>query len=61
MSSKHSVYEQDVVSAGDGVFFDHYNLHRTGFGVRDTNFGYAVESWFIASSLAPDKPPRLLF
>ena len=61
MSSKHSVYEQDAVNAGDGVFFDHYNLHRTGFGVRDTSFGYAVESWFIASSWGPDKPPPQLF
>ena len=43
------------------MLFNHYNLRRTGFGLHDTNFGYAVESWFIASSLAPDKPPPLLF
>ena len=61
MSSKHSVYEKDAVSAGDGVFFDHYNLHRADFGVHDTNFGYAVESWFLGSSLAPDKQQLLSF
>ena len=46
---------------GDAVFFDHYNLHRTGFGVADVNRRYAVESWFFATSVAPDKQQPLLF
>lgn len=46
---------------GDAVFFDHFNLHRTGFGLQDINLRYAVESWFFASSLAPDKQQPLLF
>lgn len=46
---------------GDAVFFDHFNLHRTGFGLHDSNLRYAVESWFFASSLAPEKQQPLLF
>lgn len=46
---------------GDAVFFDHFNLHRTGFGLSDVNLRYAVESWFFASSLAPAKQQPLLF
>lgn len=45
---------------GDAVFFDHYNLHRTGFGTADRNRRYAVESWFFATSVAPDKQQPLL-
>lgn len=41
--------------AGDGLFFDHYNLHRTGFGLNHTNNRYAIESWFFAGSTAPLK------
>lgn len=46
---------------GDAVFFDHYNLHRTGFGDSHTSNRYAVESWFFARSTAPDKQQPLLF
>lgn len=46
---------------GDAVFFDHYNLHRTGFGDAHTNNRYAVESWFFARSTAPGKQQPLLF
>ncbi len=46
---------------GDAVFFDHYNLHRTAFGLNDSNLRYAVESWFFASSKAPKKQQPLLF
>ena len=46
---------------GDAVFFDHYNLHRTGFGMADKNHRYAVESWFFANSVAPAKQQPLLF
>ena len=46
---------------GDAVFFDHYNLHRTGFGTADRHYRYAVESWFFAASRAPGKQQPLLF
>jgi len=42
-------------NAGDAIFFDHYNLHRTGFGVDHTQNRYALESWFFAASCAPMK------
>lgn len=41
--------------AGDALFFDHYNLHRTGFGIDHSKDRYALESWFFAASLAPLK------
>lgn len=46
---------------GDAVFFDHFNLHRTGFGEHDRENRYAVESWFFAASTAPAKQRPLVF
>lgn len=40
---------------GDALFFDEYNLHRTGFAPHHTDYRYAVESWFFAASRAPAK------
>ena len=48
-------------NVGDAVFFDHFNLHRTGFGEHDRENRYAVESWFFAASTAPAKQRPLLF
>jgi hypothetical protein len=48
-------------NAGDAIFFDHYNLHRTAFGVDHSCNRYAVESWFFADSTAPAKQQPLLF
>lgn len=45
---------------GDAVFFDHFNLHRTGFGLQDSDYRYAVETWFFAASKAPAKQQPLL-
>jgi hypothetical protein len=42
-------------NAGDALFFDHFNLHRTGFGLNHTKNRYAIESWFFAGSTAPIK------
>ena len=42
-------------NAGDAMFFDHFNLHRTGFGQNHTQNRYALESWFFAGSTAPRK------
>ncbi len=40
---------------GDALFFDHYNLHRTAFGIDHSEDRYALESWFFAASSAPVK------
>lgn len=48
-------------SAGDALFFDHFNLHRTGFGLSHTNNRYAIESWFFAGSTAPLKQQPVVF
>ena len=45
---------------GDALFFDHYNLHRTGGSPDDTDIRYAVESWFFAASTAPAKQQPLV-
>ena len=45
---------------GDALFFDHYNLHRTGFGDNHSQDRYALESWFFASSRAPMKQGPLV-
>ncbi|KZX50312.1 hypothetical protein A3709_11185 [Halioglobus sp. HI00S01] len=59
--AEHCAVERPHFRPGDAVFFDHYNLHRTGFGTADVNHRYAVESWFFANSLAPAKQQPLLF
>lgn len=47
--------------AGDALFFDQYNLHRTGFQPHHTQPRYALESWFFAASRAPAKQMPILF
>ena len=42
-------------NAGDALFFDHYNLHRTGFGDSHSSNRYALEAWFFAASTVPAK------
>ncbi|WP_460941466.1 phytanoyl-CoA dioxygenase family protein [Parahaliea aestuarii] len=46
---------------GDALFFDEFNLHRTGFASHHTEYRYAVESWFFAASRAPHKQQPVLF
>ncbi len=46
---------------GDAIFFDHYNLHRTAFGIDHTQTRYALESWFFAASRAPAKQIPVFF
>lgn len=53
--------EVPAFRAGDAVFFDHFNLHRTAFGTAHTDNRYAVESWFFAASTAPAKQQPLVF
>ena len=47
--------------AGDAIFFDHFNLHRTAFGTDHSCNRYALESWFFAASTAPGKQQPLVF
>ncbi|MCV6597013.1 MAG: hypothetical protein OIF40_08030 [Mangrovicoccus sp.] len=37
-------------AAGDGVFFDHFNLHATSSDPSFTQPRYAIESWFFSKS-----------
>ncbi len=48
-------------NAGDALFFDHFNLHRTGFGLNHSKNRYAVETWFFAGSTAPRKQQPVVF
>ncbi|GAB5453459.1 MAG: hypothetical protein Hals2KO_37870 [Halioglobus sp.] len=47
--------ETPTFAAGDAIFFDHFNLHRTAFGTDHSENRYALESWFFAASTAPHK------
>lgn len=51
---------QPRFAAGDALFFDHFNLHRTAFEVHHTAVRYAIESWFFAASSAPLKQQPIL-
>ena len=47
--------------AGDAVFFDEMNMHRTGSDPGMTNDRYALEAWFFAPSCYPmDQIPLLV-
>lgn len=46
---------------GDALIFDHFNLHRTAFGVAQSLPRYAIEAWFFAQSRAPLKQQPVLF
>lgn len=48
-------------SAGDAIFFDEMNLHRTSSRERFTKPRYAIEAWFFAPSCYPvDQLPLLV-
>ncbi len=51
---------QPRFAAGDALFFDHFNLHRTAFEPHHTAVRYAIESWFFAASSAPLKQQPIL-
>lgn len=47
--------------AGDALFFDHMNLHRTAWSPTITGRRYAIECWFFAASAsAENQIPMLL-
>jgi len=39
-------------NAGDGIFFDHYNLHVTSYDPSYTRKRYALETWFFPEEFA---------
>ncbi|HEY9037279.1 MAG TPA: phytanoyl-CoA dioxygenase family protein [Pseudomonadales bacterium] len=39
--------------AGDDLFFDHMNLHRTAWSPTMRHNRYAIECWFFAAGLSP--------
>jgi hypothetical protein len=50
-----------LFEAGDAVFFDHFNLHRTSFAASITQTRYAIECWFFARSAYPEEQIPLIF
>lgn len=42
-----------LFDAGDAVFFDHFNLHRTSYGAHITRQRYAIECWFFSGGAYP--------
>jgi hypothetical protein len=50
-----------VFEPGDGIFFDHLNLHRTASEPDMTGTRYAIESWFFGPSAFPEGYTSLAF
>ena len=50
-----------LFEAGDAIFFDHFNLHRTAYGNNITQQRYAIECWFFALSAYPEEQIPLIF
>lgn len=50
-----------LFEAGDAVFFDHFNLHRTAWATHHRHARYAIECWFFAPSSYPKEQIALTF
>lgn len=50
-----------LFEAGDAIFFDHFNLHRTSWGTHITQRRYAIECWFFALSSYPKEQIPIIF
>jgi hypothetical protein len=50
-----------VFEPGDGIFFDHLNLHRTASEPDMIGTRYAIESWFFGPSAFPEGYTSLAF
>lgn len=50
-----------LFEAGDAVFFDHFNLHRTAWAPHHRHARYAIECWFFAPSSYPKEQIALTF
>lgn len=47
--------------AGDALFFDHMNLHRTSWSPSITGRRYAIECWFFAASARAENQIPMVF
>lgn len=47
--------------AGDALFFDHMNLHRTAWSPHITGRRYAIECWFFAAGAAAHNQIPMMF
>ncbi|HSC75163.1 MAG TPA: phytanoyl-CoA dioxygenase family protein [Pseudomonadales bacterium] len=47
--------------AGDALFFDHMNLHRTAWAPHITGRRYAIECWFFAASVSAENQIPMIF
>jgi hypothetical protein len=47
--------------AGDALFFDHMNLHRTAWAPHITGRRYAIECWFFSASVNPANQIPMFF
>ena len=47
--------------AGDALFFDHMNLHRTAWAQHITGRRYAIECWFFAASVNAENQIPMVF
>ena len=47
--------------AGDALFFDHMNLHRTAWSPTITGRRYAIECWFFAASVSAENQIPMVF
>ncbi|WP_101756534.1 phytanoyl-CoA dioxygenase family protein [Oceanicoccus sp. KOV_DT_Chl] len=47
-------FEHTDFKQGDLIFFDHYNVHRTGMIKNMTKTRYAIESWFFSEYGFPE-------
>jgi hypothetical protein len=47
--------------AGDALFFDHMNLHRTAWAPHITGRRYAIECWFFAASASAHNQIPMVF
>jgi len=54
-------YEHLIVEAGDVVFFDHLNVHRTGMLKGMTQDRYAIECWFFSEFGFPEGKTGMRF
>lgn len=50
-----------VFEPGDALLFDQWTMHRTGVNEHMTRDRYAIEAWFFAPSVFPDRQVPIVF
>ena len=54
-------WQRPAFKAGDALFFDHMNLHRTSWAPHITGRRYAIECWFFAASVSAANQIPMVF